>query len=132
MIIDTSAIIAILIDEPEREVFSQILSGEPAQAISVVTFHEASIVMAAKKGRAGGLKLVDELVRELQIEIAAASFDDAIGAREAYWRFGRGYHPAGLNFADCFAYALAKMRDEPLLFKGDDFSRTDIVPAWRP
>ena len=58
--------------------------------------------------------------------------DGRTAAREAYFRYGRGYHPARLNLADCFAYALAKTRDEPLLFKGDDFAKTDIVPAWRP
>jgi len=71
-------------------------------------------------------------VRDLSIDVVAVTIDDAVAAREAYFRYGRGYHPARLNLADCFAYALAKMRNEPLLFKGDDFSKTDIVPAWRP
>ncbi len=132
MVIDTSAIVAILMNEQESETFSQIVSGEIAQAISVVTFYEAAIVMTGKKGRPGGVQLVDEFIRDMQIEIAASTLDDALFAREAYFRFGRSYHPARLNLADCFAYALAKMRDEPLLFKGDDFSKTDIVPAWRP
>jgi ribonuclease VapC len=70
--------------------------------------------------------------RDLEIEIAAATIEDALAARDAYFRFGRGYHRAGLNLADCFVYALAKSRGVPLLFKGDDFAETDIVPAWRP
>jgi len=68
----------------------------------------------------------------MQIETVASTIDDALAAREAYFRYGKGYHPAGLNLADCFSYALAKTRNDTLLFKGDDFSKTDIVPAWRP
>jgi ribonuclease VapC len=76
--------------------------------------------------------MVDEFVHDLAIDVAAATAEDVVAAREAYFQYGRGYHPAGLNLADCFAYALAKTMNEPLLFKGDDFSKTDIVPAWRP
>ncbi len=132
MVIDTSAIVAILMDELESDVFSQILAGETTLAISAVTFHEASIVMAGKKRHPSAARLVDEFIRDLEIEVAASTIDDALAAREVYFRFGRGYHRAGLNLADCFAYALAKSRGEPLLFKGDDFSRTDIAPAWLP
>jgi ribonuclease VapC len=71
-------------------------------------------------------------VRDLAIEISAVTAGDALAARNAYFQYGRNYHPAGLNLADCFAYALAKARHEPLLFKCDDFSKTDIEPAWRP
>jgi ribonuclease VapC len=132
MVVDTSAIVAVLLDEAEAMAFSQILADETALALSVVTFHEASIVVAGKKRNPGAAQLVDEFVRELSIEVAASTVDDAVAAREAYFRFGRGYHRAGLNLADCFVYALAKSRGEPLLFKGDDFAHTDIVPAWRP
>jgi len=132
MVIDTSAIVAILMDELESDIFSQILVGETTLAISAVTFHEASIVIAGKKRHPSAAGLVDELIRDLEIEVAAATIDHALAAREAYFRFGRGYHRAGLNLADCLAYALARSRGEPLLFKGDDFSRTDIAPAWRP
>jgi ribonuclease VapC len=132
MVIDTSAVVAILLDELESGIFSQILAGETTLTISVVTFHEASIVMAGKKGHPSAARLVDEFVRDLEIDVASSTIEDAVAAREAYFRYGRGYHPAGLNLADCFAYALAKSRDRPLLFKGDDFSKTDIVPAWRP
>jgi ribonuclease VapC len=68
----------------------------------------------------------------MRIKTVELTMDDAVAAREAYFRYGRGYHRAGLNLADCFAYALAKSRNEALLFKGDDFAKTDIVPAWQP
>jgi ribonuclease VapC len=132
MIIDTSAIAAILLDEPEQIIFKSILAAETAIAMSVMTFYEASIVLAGKKRTPDAAGTIDELVRDLAIDVAAATTEDAVAAREAYFRYGRGYHPAGLNFADCFAYALAKTRNEALLFKGDDFSKTDITPAWRP
>lgn len=88
--------------------------------------------MAGKKGTPSAAHFVDEFVRDLEIEIAVATIEDAFAAREAYFRFGRGYHRAGLNLADCFSYALAKSRGAPLLFKGDGFLQTDIAPAWRP
>ena len=132
MVIDTSAIVAILMNELESDIFSQILAAEMTLAISAVTFHEASIVLAGKKAQPSAASLVDELIRDLEIEVVASTIDDVRAARDAYFRFGRGYHRAGLNLIDCFAYALAKSRGEPLLFKGDDFSKTDIVPAWRP
>jgi ribonuclease VapC len=132
MVIDTSAIIAILLDEPEQNVFKGILAAEAVTAMSVMTFYEASIVLAGKKRTPDAARMVDDFVRDLAVDVAAATAEAAAAAREAYFRYGRGYHPAGLNLADCFAYALAKMRNESLLFKGDDFSKTDIVPAWRP
>lgn len=132
MVIDTSAIVAIIANEPERAIFSRIIIAEPATAISLMTFYEASIVLASKVGAPHGARRVDDLAREMQIDIVPLTIEDALAAREAYFQYGRGYHPARLNLADCFAYALAKARNEPLLFKGDDFSKTDIVPAWRP
>lgn len=131
MVIDTSAIVAILLAETESDIFAQILAANPPLAISAVTFHEASIVMAGKAKQAG-VRLLDDFVHDLAIEVSGVAIEEAIAAREAYFNYGRGYHPAGLNLADCFAYALAKARDEPLLFKGDDFSQTDVTPAWRP
>jgi ribonuclease VapC len=132
MILDSSAIVAILIGEPERDIFMRLLAAETTLAMSAVTFHEASIVMAEKKKQPGAAQLVDGLVRDMAIEVSAVTFDDAVAAREAYFRYGRRYHPAQLNFGDCFSYVVAKSRDEPLLFKGEDFSKTDIVAAWRP
>jgi ribonuclease VapC len=131
MVIDTSAIIAILLVEPEINIFVEILAANPPLAISAATFHEASVVMAGKAKKAG-VRLFDDLIRNLAIEVVSVRIEDAIAAREAYFKYGKGYHAAGLNLADCFAYALAKSRNEPLLFKGGDFSKTDIIPAWRP
>lgn len=131
MVVDTSAIVAILLGEPESKVFSQILAANPPLAISAITLHEASIVMAGRVSR-NGVRLLDDFLRDLSIEISGVAVEDAVAAREAYFRYGRGYHAAALNLADCFSYTLAKARNEALLFKGDDFSKTDIVPAWRP
>jgi ribonuclease VapC len=132
MVVDTSAIIAILAAEPERKTFLRILTAEAKSAMSVMSFHESSIVIARMIGKPSAAERVEQLAHALRIEVATATIDDAMAAREAYFRFGRGYHAARLNLADCFSYALAKARNEPLLFKGDDFSMTDIVPAWRP
>ena len=132
MVIDTSAVIAILLDEPEQEIFTSILASETTRAMSAVTFHEAAVVMAGKKRTPTAARLVDDFTRDLAIDVTGATIEDALAAREAYFNFGRGYHSARLNLADCFAYALAKTRNESLLFKGNDFSKTDILAAWRP
>ena len=132
MVIDTSAVIAIVVKERELQIFTDIIAADPSTAMSIMTFYEASVVAATKIGSPRGARRVDDLVREMQIETVASTIDDALAAREAYFRYGKGYHPAGLNLADCFSYALAKTRNDTLLFKGDDFSKTDIVPAWRP
>lgn len=131
MVIDTSAIIAILLAEPESDAFAQILAGSPPLVISAITLHEASVVMYGKAQHVG-VRLLDDFLHFSNIEVVGVAVGDAIAAREAYFRYGKGYHSAGLNLADCFSYALAKARNEPLLFKGDDFSATDVVPAWRP
>jgi ribonuclease VapC len=132
MVIDTSAVVAILMDEAEQNIFKQIIAADLTSAMSAMTFYETAIVMVAKKKTPAAARLVDDFVSDLAIDVVVAAVDDVVAAREAYFRYGRGYHPAGLNLADCFAYALAKTRNEPLLFKGNDFSKTDIVPAWRP
>jgi len=132
MVIDTSAVVAILLDEPEQQVFKELCGLETDLAMSAITFHESSIVMATKMRTKSAAGLVDEFIRNLAIDVSTVTIDDSVAAREAYFRYGRGYHPAKLNFADCFVYALAKVRDDTLLFKGDDFSKTDIVPAWPP
>jgi len=131
MVLDTSAIIAILFGEPEREPFSDIIATEPALAVSAVTAYESAIVTASKKRDRRAAGLVDEFIAQVAIEIVPADAAQTLAAREAYLRFGRGWHAAGLNLADCFSYALAHTRGEPLLFKGNDFNATDIVPAWR-
>ena len=132
MVIDTSAVVAILLAEPEQEVFTDLIASGATRAISAIGFYEAGLVMAGKKQTSSAAQLVDDFIRDLAISVAAVTSEELIAARQAYFEFGRGFHPAGLNFGDCFSYALAKARGEPLLFKGDDFAKTDIVPAWRP
>jgi len=131
MVLDTSAIIAILLGEPESGTFAQVLAANPPLAISAVTLHEASIVIAGK-ARQPGVRLFDEFLRNLAIEVCGVAVEDALAARNAYFEYGRGYHPAALNLVTCFSYALAKLRNEALLFKGDGFAKTDVVAAWRP
>jgi ribonuclease VapC len=132
MVLDTSAIVAVLCAEPEREDFMDAMTADPVLLLSVATWYEASVVMAAKKGTPRAAGLVDDLVESLQIDVVPLDLEAAAAARAAYFRFGRGYHPAELNFADCFSYCLAKAQNQPLLFKGEDFLKTDVVPAWRP
>jgi ribonuclease VapC len=132
MVIDTSAIIAMVFREPEWSEFSRIAAANLALAISAMSVHEASIVTAGKKNDPLAVQLVDDLIRDLEIDVVPIDHESARAARAAYFRFGKGYHPAGLNLADCFPYALARARNEPLLFKGSDFLKTDIEPAWRP
>ena len=131
MVVDTSAITAMLVDEPEREVFEDLILRTPTVMISVTAVVEVSIVLRQKRRDHEADKL-DELLSELRVDVRV--IDPRLGklAREAFAQYGEGRHPAALNFGDCFSYALAKARDDVLLFKGDDFARTDIVPAWRP
>ena len=128
MVIDTSALIAILFGEPEAESFSQALANDPRRLICAFNALETGIVVEARKGEAGGREL-DLLMHRAQIEIVAMNLDQAELARSAWRNYGKGNHPAGLNIGDCCAYALAKYSDEPLLFKGNDFKQTDIHPA---
>ena len=128
MVVDTSAVVAILRDEPERRTFTEALENAGHCVMSAVSFVEASLVIETRFG-AEGIQHLDLLISKAQIEIAPVDREQALAARRAFSRFGRGRHPAGLNFGDCFAYALAESRSEPLLFKGDDFAKTDISPA---
>jgi ribonuclease VapC len=132
MVVDTSAIVAVIFHEPERDRFLNILLSETRLIVSAVTLHETSIVVVGRKRDTRAVIEVDNLFRDFGVEIVPADADGARAARNAYFQFGRGYHPAGLNLADCFPYSLARAHNEPLLFKGDDFLKTDIVPAWRP
>jgi len=128
MVIDTSALVAILLDEPERRAFNEKIEADPRRLVSAVTFVETALVIEARVGEAGGREL-DLFLHRANVEMAPVDADQAEIARRAFRRYGRGRHPAGLNFGDCFAYALVKTTGEPLLFKGDDFGRTDIVAA---
>ena len=132
MVFDTSAVIAIIFGEPERDQFLQLMEREVAFAISAASFYETSVVAFGKKPDRVILREIEDFLEDFSVAIVALDAQSARGAREAYLQFGKGYHPAGLNLADCFSYSLAKSRNEPLLFKGGDFLKTDIVPAWRP
>ncbi|MDE0177072.1 MAG: type II toxin-antitoxin system VapC family toxin [Gammaproteobacteria bacterium] len=131
MIVDTSALLAILQAEPENQLLAEAIEAVSRPTISVVSFVEASIVLDARHGAEGRDRL-DRVIRESRMEIAPVDLEQAQIAREAFRDFGKGRHPARLNFGDCFVYALARQRGEPLLFKGDDFTRTDIRAAVTP
>lgn len=126
MVIDTSAIIVLLENEPEASAFAEAISGASRRLISAGTLFELSVVTLARRGTAG-LARTDELIAGLSIVSLPFDQEQAIVARAAYVRFGKGRHPARLNMGDCFAYALAKVMDLPLLFKGNDFGLTDIA-----
>ena len=128
MVIDTSALLAIVLDEPERDTFLDRIEVAPTRLISAATFVETSIVVTNRRGEVAVSRLRDFLVRA-EIEIAAVDARHAEAAIEAFRRFGKGRHAAGLNFGDCFAYALAAVSGERLLYKGDDFAKTDIAAA---
>jgi ribonuclease VapC len=128
MVIDTSAVVAILSDEPERARFVQMIAADEIRLLSAVSRVECTCVIEGSK-RAAGRAELDLFLREAAIEIAPVTADQAEIACDAFRRFGRGRHPADLNIGETFAYALAKATGEPLLFKGDDFARTDIMSA---
>ncbi|MBV9826819.1 MAG: type II toxin-antitoxin system VapC family toxin [Alphaproteobacteria bacterium] len=125
MVIDTSAVAAILFDEPDAATLEGKIADDPVRLMSAATFLEAAIVIEARLGNAGGREF-DLWLHRADIEILGVDADQADLARRAWRRFGRGRHPADLNYGDCFSYALAAARDEPLLFKGDDFAKTDV------
>ncbi len=128
MILDTSALMAVLLGEPERASFIALLAEAADPLISAATLVEASIVIQAKTGDEGVADL-DELLAAAAVRCVAVDSVQARAARSAFARFGKGRAPAGLNFGDCFSYALARTMDRPLLFKGDDFLHTDVTPA---
>ncbi|MFN8515781.1 MAG: type II toxin-antitoxin system VapC family toxin [Thermomicrobiales bacterium] len=128
MVIDTSAILAILLQEPEAERFIRAITAAQTRLLSAASLLEAGMLAQYRSGDSGNRDL-DRLLITLRIEIATVTEQQAAIAREAHRRFGKGLHPASLNYGDCFAYALARESGEPLLFKGDDFSRTDVAIA---
>jgi ribonuclease VapC len=128
VVLDTSAVAAVLLGEPERDSFLARLAGADDPLISAATLVEASIVMCAKTGTEGVSDL-DALLRAAAVRCVAVDAAQAHLARDAYARFGKGRAPAGLNFGDCFSYALAKAARRPLLFKGSEFSQTDVARA---
>ena len=126
MVIDTSALVAILLDEPERRSFNEKIEADAVRLLSAVSFVETALVIETRLGEEGGREL-DLYVHRAGIEVAAIDTDQAEIARRALRRFGKGKHPAALNFGDAFAYALVKATGEPLLFKGNDFAQTDVT-----
>jgi ribonuclease VapC len=128
--VDTSVIVAIIFEEPESPIFEHILDATAA-VMSVVSYVETHMVIAGRRLNPD-FKDIEELFQMLGIEIEPVTPEQGALAIEAFLQYGKGRHPSRLNLSDCFAYALAKSRNLPLLFKGDDFSKTDITAAWRP
>jgi ribonuclease VapC len=128
VILDTSAVLAILFHEPDAERFARAIATASSRRMSVATLVETTIVLESRSGAAAGYEL-DAFLQEAGIELEPVTADQAQAARRAWRRFGKGNHPAGLNFGDCFSYALAEATREPLLFKGQDFQLTDIEIA---
>jgi ribonuclease VapC len=128
MIIDTSALVAVLEQEPEAERIARSLASTSERMLSAANLVEVGIVMQARHGDDGARDL-DLLLAKLRVDTIAVTATQADIARKAFRRYGRGRHAANLNFGDCFAYALAKDKSVPLLFKGDDFGWTDAVVA---
>ncbi len=126
MVIDTSAVLAILQDEPERRAFNEAIEAADSRSLSVASFVELSIVIEARFG-AEGVGHLDRLLERAGVKVVPVDLEQGRLARQAFSRFGKGRHEAGLNFGDCFSYALAQVLGEPLLFKGEDFSRTDVA-----
>jgi ribonuclease VapC len=126
MVLDTSAIVAILSNEPERERFIGLVGAAPIRRLSVANRVEATLVIEGRQRDAGRADLD---LNEAEVKIVPVTLEQMELACQAFRRYGRGRHPASLNFGDVFAYALAQVTGEPLLFKGDDFARTDIASA---
>jgi ribonuclease VapC len=125
MVIDTSALLAILCKEPERDRFAAAIAADPARLVSSATVLESAIVIESRYGVSGAMDL-DLLLHTMKAQIEPVTEDQASIGRLAYRRYGKGHHAAALNFGDCFSYALAHISGQPLLFKGGDFSQTDL------
>ena len=131
MIVDSSAVLAVLNREPDAEVFQEAMLTAAPCRMSVASWLETSIVVEGRGGAEAGHEL-DAFLKYAQVEASPVTVEHLEAARTAWRRFGKGRHPAGSNFGDCFAYATALMADEPLLYKGNDFARTDIPAALPP
>lgn len=126
MVIDTSAIVAIALNEPDARDLEIQIADDPVRLISAATALEAAMVIETRLGDAGGREL-DLWLLKIGAEIVAVDAEQADAARRAWRRFGKGRHAASLNYGDCFSYALAISRGEPLLFKGEDFAKTGVL-----
>jgi len=131
MILDSSALLAIVLAEPEEAAMADLLMDAPSVRMSAMNWVEAAVVIDQRKDSVATARL-EETLRVLCVEVVPVAATTAVIARLAYQRFGRGNHKAKLNLGDTFAYALAKEAEEPLLFKGNDFTQTDIEPALKP
>lgn len=128
MVIDTSALVAILLREPDAATYAKAMDDTPLRLLSAVTRVELSFVIEGRKGEAGRIDL-ERLLNDGDVEVVAVTPQQAMIAIEAFRTFGKGRHKAGLNIGDCFSYALASATGHPLLFKGNDFVHTDIQTA---
>lgn len=131
MTLDTSAVLAIVQDEPEREIFIRLIEESERRLMSAASVLEAAMVLEGRRGEDAGTDL-DLLLDRAGVKIVAFDHEQLRLARRAFRRFGKGRHPAGLNFGDCIAYALSEWSGEPLLFKGADFAATDVRRAEQP
>jgi ribonuclease VapC len=125
MVVDSSAILAILLVEADRDRFTTLILEAETRAISAANVLETGIVLESRRGEAAGREF-DLFLNQAGFDVVPVDSEQVEIARIAWRKYGKGRHPAGLNFGDCFAYALAKVLDEPLLVKGTDFARTDI------
>ncbi len=130
MVIDTSAILAIFLAEAERGEFLQLMSQAETRLMSAANALETGIVLEARRGEAAGREF-DLFLHRAQLDLVSVDVEQVEIARLAWRKYGKGRHSAALNFGDCFAYALAKARSEPLLAKGTNFTYTDIEMCWR-
>ncbi len=128
MIVDTSALMAILLNEPEGRSFNVAIASADDPRMSAATLLELTIT-TTRRPNPFAPEVIDAMIENLRITIEPVTVEQAEIARRAYLTYGRGRHPAALNYGDCFAYALARATNRPLLFKGNDFSETDIAPA---
>ena len=129
IVVDTSALIAILRREPDADVFLRCIAEAGGCLVSAVSQLEASLALAGRTGDRSAWRDLDALLRRAAMQVVAHDAALAETARDAFLRYGKGRHPAALNFGDCASYALARSRALPLLFKGDDFQRTDLIAA---
>ncbi len=130
MVVDSSALVAILFNEPEAVEFSKLIFQAEQARISTASVLETSIVLEGRY-EPGEFDL-DANIQQLDLTVVTFDEPTLLLARLAFSQYGKGRHPAGLNFGDCISYATARRFQEPLLYKGRDFARTDIIPAWRP
>jgi ribonuclease VapC len=131
MVIDTSVVLSILLAEPELTPFTVIITHQKDVRLSAASYVEAAMVLEMRI-RPRATELLDEFIKEYEVRIEPVSAEQAKIASDAFRKYGKGLHKARLNYGDCFTYALAKAVGEPLLFKGNDFTNTDLIPAVKP